>query len=332
MSEFGCAAHRLLTRPKRLALRWQSRMVQSTEADRSSVGRLALPAEVVLGGSWDQRRREVCVRKAVVALALLAVVAASCANAPTTSSKGTGSTSTSVSSTSVSSTTRPPSALDALTRFFTATAGIDQNLKAAAVEANGAIGTTQITITQHMLDTIAAADPTLAADDIPAGLPSEVLLRVLTAQSDLVSRYYAFRGFVEAQPGTIPRTNPTPDSMSAADYLLTCLGSGGEAASSYPADVAAARSAASNAPPLTPVGPSSQAAADLAIWLHDIVEANSGCASCGGARFTSLPPITWHHVAPLTPGGNAWDGDMAGLLFTAQYAPGQGWTVQVNAC
>jgi len=53
----------------------------------------ALPAEVILGGSWDQRRREACVRKAVVALALLAVVAASCANAPTTSSKGTGSTS-----------------------------------------------------------------------------------------------------------------------------------------------------------------------------------------------------------------------------------------------
>jgi hypothetical protein len=282
-----------------------------------------------------------------VALALLALVAASCANAPTTSSKGTGSTSTSVSSTSVSSTsvsstsvsstsvsstTRPPSALDDLTGFFTAATDIDQNLKAAAVDANGAIGTTQITVTQQTLDTIAAADPTPAADDIPAGLPSEVLLPMLTVQSDLVSRYYAFRGFVEARPGTIPRTSPTPGSMSAADYLLTCLGSGGKAASSYPADVAAARKAASNAPPVSPVVPSSQAAADLAIWLHDIVEANSGCESCGGSRLTLLPQITWHHVAPLTPGGNAWDGDIAGLLFTAQYTPGQGWTVQFNAC
>jgi hypothetical protein len=158
------------------------------------------------------------------------------------------------------------------------------------------------------------------------------LLPVLTVQSDLVSRYYAFRGFVESQPRTIPRTNPTPGSMSAADYLLGCLGSGSKAANSYAADVAAAQKAASNAPPVTPVGPSSQAAADLAIWLHQIIEVNSGCESCGGSRLTFLPQITWHHVAPLTPGANAWDGDIAGLLFTAQYTTGQGWAVQFNAC
>jgi hypothetical protein len=271
-------------------------------------------------------------RRTVVALVLLILVGASCANTQTTSSKGTGSTSTGVRSTSASSTTRPPSALDDLTEFFTAAAGIDRNLKAAAVDANGAVGTTQITVTQQTLDTIAAADPTPAADHIGAGLPARVLLPVLTVQSDLVSRYYAFRGFVEARPGTIPRTNPTPGSMSAADYLMTCLGSGNKAATSFAADVVAAQKAASKALPVTPVVPSSQAAADLAIWLHDIVEANSGCESCGGFRLTSLPQITWHHVAPLTPGGNAWDGDMAGLLFTAQYTADEGWTVQFNAC
>jgi hypothetical protein len=53
---------------------------------------------------------------------------------------------------------------------------------------------------------------------------------------------------------------------------------------------------------------------------------------CGGSRFTALLPITWHPVAPLTPGGNGWDGDIAGGLFTAHYTPGQGWTVQFNAC
>ena len=272
------------------------------------------------------------VRKAVMTLALMAAIAGACAKAPTSSSKGTGSTSTSISSTSISSTTRPPSALDDLTGFFTSAAGIDQTLKTAAVDADGAIGTTQITITQQTLDTIEAGDPTSVAGDIPVGLPAEVLLRVLTVQSDLVSRYYAFRGFVQVQPGTIPRTNPTPGSISAADYLMTCLGSGGKAAGSYAADVGAARQAASNALPLTPVSPSSQSAADLAIWIHGIVEANSGCGSCGGFRLTSLPKITWHHAAPLTAGGNAWDGDMAGLLFTAQYTPRQGWSVQFNAC
>jgi hypothetical protein len=120
--------------------------------------------------------------------------------------------------------------------------------------------------------------------------------------------------------------------MSAADYLVTCLGNGSKAASSFVADVAAARKAASNAPPVTPVGPSTHASGDLAIWLHHIIEANSGCESCGGSRLTFLPQITWHHVAPITAGGNAWDGDIAGLLFTAGYTPDQGWTVQFNAC
>jgi hypothetical protein len=120
--------------------------------------------------------------------------------------------------------------------------------------------------------------------------------------------------------------------MSAADYLLICLGSGSKAASSFSADVAAARTAGSKAPPVVPVDPSSQRAGDLAIWLHHILEANSGCDECGGSRLTDLPLITWHHVAPLTVGGNAWDGDIAGLLFAAQYTAGQGWTIQFNAC
>jgi hypothetical protein len=272
------------------------------------------------------------VRRTVVAVVLLVFVCASCASMSTTSPKGAGSTLTSVSSTSVSPTTGPPSALDDLAGYFITASDIDKKLKAAAVDANGAIGTTQITISQQTLDAIAAANPTPAAQDIRAGLPPDVMLPMLTVQSDLVSRYYAFRGFVQAQPGTIPRTNPTPGSLSAADYLLTCLGSGSKAASSFSADLAAAQTAASQAPPVVPVDPGSQTAADLAIWLHHILEANSGCEECGGSRLTDLPRITWHHVAPLTAGGNAWDGDIAGLLFTAQYTTGQGWTVQFNAC
>lgn len=266
-------------------------------------------------------------RGAIVAVVLVALLGAACASTSVTSPRGTTSTSTR----GTSSTTRPPSAVHDLTAFFTAATNIDQRLKAAAVDANGAIGTTEITITRSTLDAIAAADPTPVASTIPAGLPSDVLLPVFTVQSDLESRYYAFRGFVEARPGTISRA-PQPGYLSAADYLLTCLGSGSQAASSFSADVAAARTAASRAPPVASVAPGSQAAADLAIWLRQMLEANSGCDSCGGARTTSMEPITWHHVAPLTPAGNAWDGDVGGLLFTAQYTPGQGWAVQLNAC
>ena len=126
-------------------------------------------------------------------------------DAPSTNPKSTASTST-----NVSSTTRPASALDDLAGFFTAVADIDRKLKAAAAYANGAIGTTEITITRSTLDAIAAADPTPAGQDIPAGLPPDVMLPVLTVQSDLESRFYAFRGFVQAQPGAIPRTKPIP--------------------------------------------------------------------------------------------------------------------------
>ncbi len=276
-------------------------------------------------------------RRAAVALVLVALVGASCASTSTTgprnstSSSATSSGATSTGPTGSTSTTHP-SALDDLTAFFTAAAGFDQKLKGAAVDANGSIGTTEITVSRSTLDAIAAADPTSAGRDIPAGLPPAVLLPVLTVQSDLMSRYYAFRGFVEAQVGTIPRTSPTPGSLSAADYLLTCLGNGATAANAFAADLAAARAAASQAPPVAAVDPASRSAADLAIWLQHIVGVNSGCAQCGGERFTVLEPISWHHVAPLTPGGNAWDGDVGGILFTATYTAVAGWAVRLDAC
>ena len=255
---------------------------------------------------------------------------------------GCGSKSSSSSTTVVSrpssSTTQTttestiPSAANDLAAYFTAATELDLRLKAAAASANGAIRTNEITISQSTIDTINAADPSAATREIPLGLPPSVLLPVVTVQSDLTSRFYAFRGFVNADPGVIPRVNPTPGSMSAADYLLTCLGNGNQAARLFPADMAAARTAASKAPALVPIDPSSQAAADLAIWLHDISGENSGCMNCGGYRVTALAPITWHQVAPLTPGGNPWDGDIGGGLFTAHYTVGQGWTVQTNAC
>jgi len=271
----------------------------------------------------------------VVSAALLAgAVLSGCAGRSSSSSTTAVSqpNPSSTRTTTQPKTTTAPSALNDLAAYFAAATKVDERLKAAAVAANGAIGTKEIKISQSTLDAINAADPSAAGHEIPTGLPPDVLLPVLTVQSDLVSRFYAFRGFVDADPGVIPRVNPTPGSLSAADYLLICLGSGSKAASSFPADVAAARTAGSKAPPLVPIDPSSQAAADLAIWLHNISGQNSGCGNCGGYRVTALEPITWHQVAPLTPGGNPWDGDVGGLLFTAHYTAGQGWTVQTNAC
>jgi hypothetical protein len=49
---------------------------------------------------------------------------------------------------------RLPTVLDDFAAFFTAAADIDRKLGTAAVDADGAIGTTQITTTQQMLATI----------------------------------------------------------------------------------------------------------------------------------------------------------------------------------
>jgi len=240
------------------------------------------------------------------------------------------------SGTTITPPTSPPSAAADLAAYFSAAADLDRRLKVAAAAANGAIGAGAISISRSTLDAIAAADPSPAARRIPAGLAPDVLLPVLKVQNDLVSRFYAFRGFVvpaaATVPGTIPRTAPEPGSLSDADYLLRCLGSGAPAAASFPADLAAARAAAGHSPPVAAVDPSSRAAAELAIRLQVILGVNSGCMSCGGGRITGLEPITWHHVAPLTPEGRSWEGHFGGLLFTAQYSAGHGWTVTLNAC
>src|SRR5664280_1113689 len=136
------------------------------------------------------------------------------------------SPSTTRTTTESSTVTTAPSAANDLAAYFAAAL----RRWSKAVAANGAIGTNEITISQSTIDAVKAADPSAAAREIPAGLPPDVLLPVLTVQSDLVSRFYAFRGFSAAQLATIPRVNPMPGSLSSHDYLLTCLVSGAEAA------------------------------------------------------------------------------------------------------
>jgi hypothetical protein len=223
-----------------------------------------------------------------------------------------------------------PTAANDLAAYFSAAAELDLRLKAAAALANGNIGTTQVAITKATLDAIAAADPSSAAGDIPAGLTPKVLLPVLTVQSDLESRYYAFRGFVFAQGQ--PGYPAIPISGDSGRYLMGCLADGRQAATSFQADLAAAVAEARAAPPAAKVAPNSRAAADLALWLHNVLGENSGCMECGGYRVTALLPITWGRVGALEPGMNHWDGHMGGMLFYAHYMAGKGWTVGVNAC
>jgi hypothetical protein len=249
---------------------------------------------------------------------------------PTTAASSS-SAETSTTQTTTTQTTTSKSSVADLAAYFTAAANLDRQLKAAALAVNGDIGTSQITISKSTLDAIASANASEATGEIPAGLTARVLLPVLTVQSDLVSRYNAFRGFdlaAATNAGSISK------SGSAAEYLLSCLANGSQAANSFAADLAAAEAAAAHAPALARVGARSRAAADLAVWLQTMLGANTGCMSCGGARLTALLPITWHYVSPRY-GGNAWDGSVGGshgLLFAAHYTASEGWSVQLNAC
>jgi hypothetical protein len=48
-----------------------------------------------------------------------------------------------------------------------------------------------------------------------------------------------------------------------------------------------------------------------------------------GHVFSTLRPIVWKTIA--TDYGR-FDGTIAGIMFTAKYAPGAGWKAQLNAC
>ena len=277
--------------------------------------------------------RESVVRRTVVAMVLAALVCVSCTSTPTTSPKSTGSSSTTTTISSTTTTSRPPSALDNLTTYFATAERVDQRLKAAAIVVNGDIGATQLTVDQSTTDAISTADPTAAGHAIPTGLTPDLLLPVMRVQSDLMSRFYALRGFERANLGTGGTVVLLSDQW--AQEAMSCLGNGTQAAASCSADLAAARAVAAKAPPVTVAAPDSRAAADLAVLLQNLVGRNSGCMSCGGERETSLPTITWYatrmpagfhgHPAPV-------DGNINGIDFLANYTLGTGWDIQAYAC
>lgn len=268
----------------------------------------------------------------VVVVVLTALVGGSCTGTPTMSSRNHGSSSTSTMRSS-STTTRPPSAQDNLAAYFAAAAALDERLKAAAVMVNGDIGTTQLTVNRSTTDAIASADPTVAGHAIPPALTPELLLPVMGVQSDLVSRFYALRGYERAFNSTSGTVVPVSDRW--AQEALSCLGNGTQAAASFATDLAAARAAATIAPPVPVAAPDSQVAADLAILLQNLSGRNSGCMNCGGERETSLPTITWY--AKRMPAGTHGhptpvDGNVNGIDFLANYRPGTGWDIQAYAC
>ena len=89
------------------------------------------------------------------------------------------------------STTPGASEADQLAGFFAAAEAADGQLKHAATLVNEGVGKKSLNFSPEALAAVKALDMSPVARAIPAGLPPELLRRVLLTYSDLVSRTLA---------------------------------------------------------------------------------------------------------------------------------------------
>jgi hypothetical protein len=243
---------------------------------------------------------------------------------PATSSSSSSAppTVTSPSTASPSGTPSPtqarPSAADQLTGFFSAAQALDSQLRHASALVNEGIGPASMTFPPATMAAVGALSTKEAARTIPAGLPAELLRQTLLVYSNLESRTTSLRA-VPMFSGEYPLKLTSQDG----EYVYSCLGNGGPAATRFSADLAALRAAALAAPPVTLAAQDSRAAAELALRIQDINLRNSGCMSCGGFVATTLGPVVWTSQS---------GGTINGIRFEVIYHAGTGWEARIWAC
>jgi len=234
--------------------------------------------------------------------------------------------STAASPTASGSTLAAGTAEADLAAFLAAAQRVDARLRVAADRINAAITADQIRLDPATVAAVRAADPNQAAAAIPAGLPGPLLQRVITVQSDLVSRRAAM-----AQFGTVAGTWPRTDSWTS-DWIAW-LGHGSTAARRFPADLAAVRDLARTLPPVSVAAPTSVAAAELGARLAIIRMLNTCSDTYGGIVVTTLAPISWQpRPTPTAPGHGVYGAPPTRLAFDATYRTGSGWAIDINAC
>ncbi len=270
-------------------------------------------------------------RSAAVITAILVAGLAGCGST-VASGPGGGASSPAPATTSpapaaTSPATQPSaSAAAQLAGFYTAAQLADAQLRHAAALVNKGIGPSSMSFTPAALAAVKALDAAPVARTIPAGLPTELLRRVLLVYSDLESR--------TASLSSISRSGYSsgslPISGQEGSYIHDCLGNGAPAAARFGADLAAVRALAEATPPVTVAAPDSRPAAELAVRITWINVGNSGCMSCGGGVTPTLATIIWQRE--YDPGAGHSDGTINGLRFRADYHAGSGWQAMLFAC
>src|SRR5450830_636352 len=263
---------------------------------------------------------------------------------PTTSSTITtaGSTPTSTLTPMPSATPAPTaSALVDLAAFIDAAREVDTRLHAATPLVNASIQTDAVVVDEPTATAVKAVDISAVTSTIPAGMPAELMRQVLTAYSDLVSRTQAVSRF--RYPDRTYSRIPSDGAMGLAEgeEMVQCLANGSPAAQRFEADLAAVVTTAGSTPPLPALEPTSLGYPELEARLQEIVGRNGGCGACGGHVATRSSSIVWDDAAPSATTRNGtivYEPDETGthedwgVSFTATYAPGEGWTVDIHAC
>lgn len=272
------------------------------------------------------------------AVAALAVIAASGCTAGN-SAAPVGSTPVARASGATQPATAPPAAATTgatgvaagtaearLAGFLAAARQVDARLRAAGKRIDGAITPEAIRLDPATVAAVVAADSKQAARAIPAGLPPDLLQRVITVQSDLISRRAAM-----AQFGTVAGTWPRTQAWTSE--WITWLGHGSVAARRFPSDLAAVRDLARVTPPVSVAAPTSVAAAEVAARVAIIQMMNNCSDTYGGIVVTDLQPIVWQRrPSAAAPGHGVYGAPPTRQVFDATYRTGSGWSIAINAC
>jgi hypothetical protein len=219
----------------------------------------------------------------------------------------------------------PPrrSAYDGLRKFDTRARAMDAQLRAAARAIN-ASGPPWETVTTGVSRAVTAANASVVADAIPAGLPKSLQRQTFLVYSDLVSRRDAMSDFATTGPLDLGYSDDKTNQRKA----LRDLGNGAGAAADFAGDLSRLETMAKALPPVTPARATSRAAAETQLLVQVVNAANGGCATHGGHRLTAVPSFAWNARGT---GGQLRFADGGTAAFQATPTSG-GWKVALLVC
>jgi hypothetical protein len=260
----------------------------------------------------------------------------------TTPSKHPGASSVTSPDTTVEATTATPagtrSSAPATTRITAASATATAQLATfiiAAQRADGALRASAAAINTNLKGSPAKVTPATsqafrtaegaaltAEQAMPIGLDDQLMLPLLTVESDLTARLEALRAY--------PHAFGLPAGATAADrtFALRCVGNGDSAARRFAADLARLKARAAAHDPVRIQEWNSRAGLVLAVQLEHVRMLNQCDNRCGGVVVTELQPVRVTSFPDRPTDAKGFFGDTA---FTAHTFEGT-WFVEIAVC